>query len=165
MRNEPKSAQLQIRLSAADKAAIQRAARRAGQDMSAWVLNRLLPRPRENFQALAASLAATDRPAFVLAELNDFLNGCTATELETAIADAPRLPPQQELANYLAAMVEYAAGRIAVALPAWLRDVTPLSNPWFGSDLASLRLHLLAQSPPPFRRRNIYVDASLGDRV
>jgi uncharacterized protein (DUF1778 family) len=165
MQGEPKYAQLQIRLSAADKAAIQRAARRAGQDMSAWVLDRLLPRPREKFQALAATLVATDRPAFALAELNDFLSNCTAAELETAIADAPRLPRQPELANYLAAMVEYAAGRLDVALPVWLQDIAPLRKAWFGSDLASLRLHLLTQSPPPFRRRNIYIDASLGNRV
>ena len=165
MQGKPKSAQLQIRLSAADKAAIQRAARRAGQDMSAWVLGRLVSRPRENFQTLAATLVATDRPAFALAELNDFLSNCTAAELETAIAGTPRLPRQPELANYLAAMVEYAAGRLGVPVPAWLQDITPLPNAWFGSDLESLRLHLLTQSPPPFRRRNIYIDASVGDRV
>jgi hypothetical protein len=165
MPGELKSAQLQIRLSPADKTAIQRAARRAGQDMSAWVLGRLLPRPREEFQALAATLAATDRPAFALAQLNDFLSGCTAAELGTAIAAAPRLPRQPELANYLAAMVEYAAGRLGVAAPAWLQDIAPLPKAWFGTDLASLRLHLLTQSPPPFRLRNIYIDASLGDRV
>ncbi|MGH7310893.1 MAG: plasmid mobilization protein, partial [Candidatus Rokuibacteriota bacterium] len=38
-----KSAQLQIRVSPAEKAAIQRAARRAGLDMSAYVLTRVLP--------------------------------------------------------------------------------------------------------------------------
>jgi hypothetical protein len=35
----------------------------------------------------------------------------------------------------------------------------------FGSDLQSLRLHLLTHSPPPFLARNIFVDATLGDRI
>ena len=38
-----KSAQLQIRVSPAEKAAIERAAHRAGLDMSAYVLARVLP--------------------------------------------------------------------------------------------------------------------------
>jgi hypothetical protein len=28
-----------------------------------------------------------------------------------------------------------------------------------------LRLHLLLSAPPAFRRRNIFLDASVGDRV
>jgi hypothetical protein len=35
----------------------------------------------------------------------------------------------------------------------------------FGSDLQNLRLYLLTHSPPPFRRRNIFIDSTLGDRV
>lgn len=29
----------------------------------------------------------------------------------------------------------------------------------------SLRLHLLTRSPPPFRRRNLFVDSSIGQRA
>jgi hypothetical protein len=35
----------------------------------------------------------------------------------------------------------------------------------FCSSLQSLRMHLLTHSPPPFRRRNIFIDSSLGQRV
>ncbi len=31
--------------------------------------------------------------------------------------------------------------------------------------LAGLRLHLLRESPVPFKRRNIFIDSSIGDRV
>ena len=41
----------------------------------------------------------------------------------------------------------------------------PLAEPVFGSDLMSLRLYLLTHSPAPFRRRNIFIDASVGFRV
>jgi hypothetical protein len=40
-----------------------------------------------------------------------------------------------------------------------------LPQPVFGSELKALRLHLLTNSPPAFRRRNIFIDATLGDRV
>jgi hypothetical protein len=40
-----------------------------------------------------------------------------------------------------------------------------LTEPVFGSELQSLRLYLLTHSPPPFRARNIFIDATLGDRV
>jgi len=69
------------------------------------------------------------------------------------------------LRNYIAAMVEYACAKRAVAVPAWVRSIPPLAEPVFGSDLQSLRLYLLTHSPPPFRGRNIFIDATLGDRV
>ena len=62
-------------------------------------------------------------------------------------------------------MVAYACQKQCVALPAWTRTVEPLTLPVFASTLQSLRLHLLTHSPPPFRRRNLFIDASLGDRV
>jgi hypothetical protein len=52
-----------------------------------------------------------------------------------------------------------------VAVPEWTRSIPLLVEPVFGSDLKSLRLHLLTNSPPPFRSRNIFIDSTLGDRV
>ena len=49
--------------------------------------------------------------------------------------------------------------------PEWCRSVRPLAEPVFTTELVSLRLHLLLHAPIPFRRRNIFVDASVGDRV
>jgi hypothetical protein len=46
-----------------------------------------------------------------------------------------------------------------------VREVAPLEEPHFGAPLQSLRLHLLAASPVAFKRRNIFVDAAVGDRV
>jgi hypothetical protein len=52
-----------------------------------------------------------------------------------------------------------------LAIPEWTRSIAPLAEPVFGSELQSLRLYLLTHSPPPFRARNIFIDATLGDRV
>jgi Protein of unknown function (DUF1778) len=161
----PKSAQLQIRVSPAEKSAIQRAARRAGMDMSAYVLARALPVPARRFQELTAACRDPGGERFALAELNSWLAGLGAGELRDAIASPPASGLTPYLANYVAAMVEYACARAGTPPPAWTRAIAPLAEPVFGSGLMSLRLHLLVRSPPPFRRRNIFIDATVGDRV
>jgi len=159
-----KSTQLQIRVSPAEKAAIQRAARRAGMDMSAYVLARVLPAQARRFQELAEACRDPQSARFGLAELNSWLAGLGAGELQDAVAaPPPALAPY--LANYVAAMVEYACAQHGIPPPAWARLVTPLAEPVFGSALTSLRLHLLTHSPPPFRRRNIFIDATVDARV
>jgi len=44
-------------------------------------------------------------------------------------------------------------------------DLAALEVPVFATDLASLRAHLLRASPVAYRRRNLFVDAAVGDRV
>jgi hypothetical protein len=159
-----KSAQLQIRVSPAQKSAIQRAAQRAGMDMSAYILARVLPAQARRFQELTEACRDPERARFALAELNSWLAGLGAGELRDAAAMQPTgLTPY--LANYVAGMVEYACAQRDIAPPAWTRLIAPLTEPVFGSALTSLRLHLLSRSPPPFRRRNIFIDATVGDRV
>jgi uncharacterized protein (DUF1778 family) len=165
MSTSPKTTQLQIRVSPAQKAAIQRAARRVGMDMSAYVLGRLLPAAALRFHELTAACAEETGARFALAELNSLLSGLDAGELQDAVASPPQpgLPAIQ--ANYVAAMVEYACAQRGIAPPRWVLAIAPLASPFFGSELRSLRLHLLTHSPPPFRRRNIFIDASIGGQV
>jgi hypothetical protein len=161
-----KDSQLQIRVSATEKAAIRQAAGRAGMDVSAWVLTRLLPQPRRRFRELTGALArAPSQRRFTLAALNDLLTDTPPNAFRDAVAEPPtdRLDPWA--ANYVAAMVETAAHRHGVPPPDWTLAIRPLSQPAFGSTLESLRLHLLLAAPPAFKRRNIFVDSSIGDRV
>jgi hypothetical protein len=159
-----KSGQMQIRVSPAQKAAICRAARRAGLDMSAYVLARLLPAPARRFQDLTGACAEAQDASFALAELNSWLSSLGAAELQDAVASPPAgLTPY--LANYVAAMTEYACAQKGINPPSWPRATPPLAEPVFGSALMSLRLYLLTRSPAPFRRRNIFIDASVGSRV
>jgi hypothetical protein len=119
------------------------------------------------FSRLAAAVAAASRVAYPLAELNDLLTDIPEEEIgslpqplipQTSFEDAYRL-------NYVTAMVELAANRRGVMPPAWTSDVKPLATPVFIDPSLALRPHLLTASPPPFRRRNIFIDSSLGDRV
>ena len=162
---QAKDGQLQIRVSAAEKKAIRQAAARAGMDTSSWVRARLLPPAREAFRLLIASLPQEpgDR-AFLLAAINDLLTPLAPAELRRTVDEAPP-PLEPYLANYVAAMVETPAHRAGIAPPGWTGQVPPLTLPSFGTDLPGLRFHLMVSSPPAFRRRNIFVDATIGDRV
>jgi hypothetical protein len=121
----------------------------------------------EAFRSLTAQLDDQNRtgeakPAFILAELNDLLTAAAANQFEL-LARPPIHDPY--LANYVAAMVEQAAHFLGVLPPAWTSGVAPLSQPVFAVPWPSLRAHLLLESPVPFRRRNIFIDSSIGARV
>ena len=108
--NVGKNSQLQIRISAEDKARIQERAAGAGMDVSKWVLNLVLPPVEQEFQALCRELATRSHArSYILAEVQDLLDSLNGKDFERAIRHAPEvlLPPFE--ANYLAAMIEYAA--------------------------------------------------------
>ncbi len=160
--------QLQIRVSVDQKRAIARAARRAGMAMSSYVLERVLGADERRTAELMrhlANVAEADSRRFALAELHDMLASLSASELRRAVAEPPPAALAPETANYVAAMVEYACARRGLENPVWTRAIAPLATPMFASQLESLRLHLLTRSPPPFRRRNVFIDTSIGGRV
>jgi len=165
MNRVAKNAQLQIRVTDAQKSAIQHAAERAGMDMSTYVLNRLLPPAQSQFADRVAACVRNDTTRHALAELNSFLSALSPLELRDAVATAPAAKLSPYLANTIAAMVELGCALNNIPVPTWTREVPPLAEPVFGTNLLSLRLYLLTHSPAPFRRRNIFVDSSLGDRV
>ena len=70
-----KSQQLQIRVTPEQKSALARRARRAGQDLSSFVLARVLPPAALRFAEAVAALGDADPPRHALAELNDLLTG------------------------------------------------------------------------------------------
>lgn len=164
-----KSSQIQIRVSAREKAALQAFARSAGQSVSAYVLSRALPSAGLRFAELVRALgeegADPRRRRFALAELNDLLTGLASMELQEAVRGADLRGLSPYLRNYVAAMVELASKRSGVAPPSWTREVPPLEDPVFAADLPGLRLHLLRSTPVAFKRRNIFIDATIGDRV
>jgi len=133
--------------------------------MSVYVLTRVLPEAQVRFGLLLEALRDDDQRGFVLAELNGLLSSLTAEELRSTVEQAALEGLTPYLRNYVAAMVELAAHQREVPPPAWVRDVEPLETPHFVTSLAGLRLHLLRTAPVPFKRRNIFVDSSLGNRV
>lgn len=161
-----KDEQLQIRVSAEQKAQLGAAARAAGMSVSSWVLSQALSPMQGSFAALCVELARDPaRASYTLAAIHDLL-----ARLPTRQLDARHLPEPTALRDpmhraYVAAMVEHVCHRKRRSAPEWTRDVGALAEPYFASTLVSLRARLLRVSPPPFRRRNLFVDSSVGDRV
>jgi hypothetical protein len=130
------------------------------------VLTRVLPAARQRFDDLVSALGRDDaEDRYVLAELNDLLCAVTGAELSELTAPTKIARLSSFLQNYVAAMVEHAAGQKELRPPAWTAAIAPLETPYFATSLKSLRLHLLRTSPVPYRRRNIFVDAGVGARV
>jgi uncharacterized protein (DUF1778 family) len=160
-----KSSQLQIRISPEEKTRLKALAKRSGLDVSHYVLEKVFPVQGIRFQEILNALRDDDSHRFGLAALNDLLSDLSAADFSAAVesADLARLSPF--VSNYICALVEQAAQRHDLPPPLWTHAVDPLSTPYFAAPLASLRPHLLRASPVPFRRRQLFVDSSLGDRV
>lgn len=162
---QAKTQQLQIRVSPREKAALRQLARAAGLDVSAYVLSRVLTAEPDRLAGILRSVANDDDRRFALAELHDLLAGLTPATFGPAVerADVRDLPAVTR--NYVAAMVEHTAAALDVAPPAWCRSVEPLDTPYFATPLKGLRPHLLQASPAAFKRRNLFVDSTVGARV
>jgi hypothetical protein len=160
-----KTTQLQIRIAPRDKTRLRRLAAAAGLDLSSYLLARVLPDDAGRFSALTAGLRTAETPAFAFAELHDLLSRCAAVDFRALVETPPPAGLDAWRANYVAAMVETAAQRVGGTLPDWVGAIEPLSVPWFATSLRSLRPYLLRVSPPAFKRRNLYIDTTLGGRV
>lgn len=160
-----RSQQLQIRVTPREKSALKRRARAAGQDVSAYVLALALPSESARFASIMDALRDETNRRFALAELNDALSALVPIEFAAAVDSIDVQGLDSLWQNYVAAMVEHAARANGVQAPGWTRDVVPLDRPYFATSLRSLRSYLLRVSPVAFRRRNIFVDATVGARV
>ncbi len=160
-----KTAQLQIRVTPAEKAGIERAARQAGLGMSAYVLSKLLPGRSAQWHGLLQEVLRSDDKRLALAALSRWLANLAAGELAGAVETPPPAGLPEQLANTVAAMVEHTCAASGTKAPAWTLEIAPLAQPVFASGLMSLRLHLLTNSPAAFRRRNLFVDTAVGGQV
>ena len=159
-----KTTHLQIRVSPAEKRRIREQARRTGMRVSTYVLSRLQPSGDARVPELVRALGRTpDR--FGFASLNDALAGLTPAGFAAAVHTV-EVDGLSDLAqNYVAAMVEETARRLGVAPPGWTKEAAPLEHPYFAVPFMRLRPHPLRTAPVAYKRRNLFVDATVGDRV
>jgi hypothetical protein len=163
--NQIKDEQLQIRVSGVEKELIRKHARERGMDISSYVLSKALPEESGELRELVYQASVSIQYPAVLAEINDYLTSLRKGRMKKILPYISLDHLDEFLSNYIAAMIEYACIRKDIAPPEWTRKIPPLRRPWFASNLKSLRLHLLLNSPPPFKARNIFIDSSIGDRV
>lgn len=165
---EMKTEQLQIRVSVLEKKAIRKRAAAAGLGLSEWVLSCVLPSSSSALQGPLRALAKVQDKAersYAFAEIHDLFKSWSKEQLAEALRDAPLVELNDFCLNYLAAMAEQACRQKHVEVPSWILEVESLKTPYFASSLQSLRIYLLTNTPVAFRRRNLFVDTSVGDRV
>lgn len=160
-----KNLQLQVRVSRDQKRRIKDLAAKAGMGMSEWVLFNLFSPLKDKYASLLQQLTSFPDRKYVFATINDFLARLTPVEFDQVTSVRAPFSLRLYDLNYLAAIIECAAHKKGVSSPAWLQEIKPLGRPFFGTSLMSLRLYLLTHAPIPFRRRNIFIDATVGDRV
>lgn len=163
--NNPKSAFLQIRVTPQEKRVIHADAQKAGLDMSAWVKQQLFSVKTRAYFDLLEGVMNPKISREALAHLNDFLWELSKKDFVSVVRDLPEAFKNTFQGNYIAAMVEMAAAQKDIPAPQWTQKYRGLKDPYFATDFKKLRLHLLVSSPPPFRKRNIFIDSSIGDRV
>lgn len=86
--------------------------------VSDWVLCQALPPVEQQFRALVEALAANPgKRSFAFAAIHDFLDRLSSSELAQSVSNPPGIGLAPFEANYLAAMVEYAAASKGVPPP------------------------------------------------
>ena len=159
-----KSEYLQIRVSRQEKHIIKESAKAAGIDMSAWILQKVLNDNSKIFIDLIGEFA-TQEQSYVFAAINDFLINLNALDFEYATAIEAISELDDFRSNYIIAMILQRANQLSAPYPDWINKYRILEKPYFGSQLKSLRLYLLINSPPEFKSRNIFIDSAIGERV
>lgn len=161
-----KTQQLQIRVTAAEKAALRARAEAAGMDVSSYVMARALPSAADSFAGILRGLANERQRAAWFAELERLLLALSGSTFGAAVEQADFIDTLEPVVqNLVAAFVEQRASALGVAPPGWVSELELPAAPWFASDLKSLRPYLVASSPVPFRRRGLFVERGLGARV
>ena len=163
MRKEEKNNFIQIRVSDREKKAILKSADRMGLDISSFILSKCLSPFEKEFLEITQKLHNIKKASFVLAELHDFLQSLGSPSLKEAVKTNPDI--EGYYGQYVAAMVETACDQKNILPPQWVNESKGLEAPVFGTDLKSLRFYLLTHSPIPFRKRNIFIDSTLGSRI
>lgn len=159
---------MQIRVSPDEKAMIERQAAAQGKGVSQWILAQVIARPLFEFEKLIRELEICEEgwsQRMVFASVHDFLMDLGAGNFSWVFENNLLSNLDSEKANVVAAMIETAAHQKNLSPPSWLGSVLPLPKPKFFTELESLRKYLLIHSPPIFRRRNLFVDDTLGGRV
>lgn len=155
---------IQIRISKDEKKRFAKLAKLQGQSLSEWIISKLSSDSSSiEIKKIYAKLRKAEDSSYILALLNDYLMNMPELLWNDALKDSPENIDIENLC-YIASMIERATEIRGLELPQWVKDIGPLSKPYFGSKLKNLRMYLLINSPIAFRKRNIFIDASVGDR-
>lgn len=97
--------------------------------------------------------------------LHTLRGGRSRPELAAAISEEPTLLRDRflegEIADaWLAAYAEHLAYKVGLPAPAWTQSPQRISpEPWFSTNSRGSRLRALRDSPPAFKKRNLFTES------
>ena len=74
-------------------------------------------------------------------------------------------PKDEHMDSILASTIESLCHETEIETPAWVLDISSCTEPWFVSGIENLKAICIAESPPYFRRRKIFVLENFLHRV
>ena len=156
---------IQIRINKKEKAKFVKLAELDNMSLSNWILNKLkIDISPVEIKIIYGQIAIASDSSYALAFLNDSLMKVPKHTWSDLVSIKPENLNFENLC-YVASMIEHAAEIRELNTPLWVNDIGALQTPYFVSTFKNLRLYLLINSPVSFRKRNIFIDASIGDRV
>lgn len=87
----------------------------------------------------------------------NFVDAFRKNRQASYVAFPPILETSPPLKALLASTVETLCEAMDISLPDWCEGIPPLEEPWFVSEMESLKAMALMESPIHFRKRNIFV--------
>lgn len=126
---------------------------------------------KELSKKIKSEMAGGKFPDHLLGDfMDDFrLRAKSREEKMALVKDKPeRIQTEgfEDVDAYLAAVTETLCREAGISPPEWTeRPEYFLHEPWFAGGLENLKAILLAESPVPFRRRNLFVSANAMTRV
>lgn len=85
---------------------------------------------------------------------------------ETSLAESPPADMlDSRIRCLMASTVERLSRELKKSAPSWCASVASLPRPWFVAGLENLKAMALVESPPEFRKREIFVLANFLDRA
>jgi hypothetical protein len=156
---------IQIRISKKEKEHFIKLARWKKLSLSGWILDRIRAEiPPIEINELYSKLKHASDSSYIFALLNDYFIKINEYQWANLVTQKPENLDSENLC-YLASMIERTAELRGFKIPDWVKNVDSLWIPYFGSNVKKLRLHLLVNSPVSFKKRNIFIDSSIGERV
>lgn len=136
-------------------------------DISAYLLSKAGLDLRAKWDGLAGDLERADdeKISYVWAAIIDFLTPLSRQDFQDLFANEPAWSLSDFKENYLVGLIERVAQNLNIPAPNWALDVNPLADPYFPEEHPKLRVYLMLHGDPIFRRRNIFIDSSIGGRV
>lgn len=120
--------------------------------------------PAESVAAVSAWMVKEGFDSWKIWAFN-FVDAFRKNPEEHYIEDPPVKATPVELKALLASMVEALCAECGRRPPPWTASVPSLKNPWFVSEMESLKACALQESPVYFRQRNIFVHENFLRRV